>query len=174
MGRPRKEKVLGDEIPSEIPVEQVNPVIEPEDTSEVDKKTIEEKDAKIAELQALLNSRPAQTVPNSPTFTLERRGDEGAAQSYRLPRVIGGVCEFCGIIDPRKPSIEQYKLCRHYKEIGAIRCTYCDKTRDPNHVVGHSLLQVATHPDNINKLVVWCDSLACSDAHIKRFDPSRK
>lgn len=34
------------------------------------------------------------------------------------PRIIGGICEYCGVIDKRKKSGEQYKLCKHFKENG--------------------------------------------------------
>lgn len=105
---------------------------------------------------------------------LERQGDSRVGYSIRYPRVIGGTCEYCGVIDRGRPAEVQYLLCQHYKDIGMIRCSYCDETQDPTQVLLHNSINVATHPDNPNKLVAWCGSYKCSEAHTKRFDPSRQ
>src|SRR6185503_3146266 len=101
--------------------------------------------------------------------TIERQGSKAESYSYMYPHVIGGVCEFCGIIDNLKPSTEQYKLCPHFKTMGELRCSYCPENANPEEVVYHSDLKIHTHPDNPNKVVVVCDSYNCSQAHLKRF-----
>ncbi len=104
--------------------------------------------------------------------TIERQGDKSEPYTHRLPQVRGGVCEYCGILDPNVPSQHQYKLCGHYRNIGQLRCSYCDETKDPDEVIGMSALNVAEHPDNPDKLVVWCDRYECSRKHEKRFKRS--
>jgi hypothetical protein len=100
--------------------------------------------------------------------TVERRGALRVPSTRRWPRVIGGICEFCGVIEPKLPSTDQYKLCKHYKGM-ELRCTYCDETKDPTEVVGHHRLNVAEHPEHPEKLVVWCGDYKCRQAHEKRF-----
>lgn len=102
---------------------------------------------------------------------VERQGDVSASYSRRFPEVRGGICEYCGVIDGNYPSEYQYKLCNHYRGM-QLRCTYCPATKDPDDVINHSVLKVAEHPENPNKLVVWCDSYECSKAHIERFRKS--
>jgi hypothetical protein len=105
--------------------------------------------------------------------TIERQGSRTEPVTRRYPEVRGGVCEFCGILDHNVPSEFQYKLCPHFRNIGTLRCSYCDETKDSNDVVGHSVLRVAGHPDNPDKLIVWCDSYNCSRAHEARFKVNR-
>lgn len=103
--------------------------------------------------------------------TLERQGSATAAYSIRYPQVRGGVCEYCGVLDPNQPSHYQYKICPHYRGM-QLRCTYCPETKDADDVIGHAVLNVAEHPDNPDKLVVWCDSYECSKKHEERFKVS--
>lgn len=113
-------------------------------------------------------------VPKAPRLTVERQGQNAAPMSERLPNVRAGICEYCGVLDPNVPSEHQYKLCGHYRDIGQLRCSYCDETKNPDDVIGHSVLHVAKNPDNPQSLIVWCDSLKCSEKHLARFDRSRK
>ncbi len=103
--------------------------------------------------------------------TLERQGSATAPYSHRSPQVRGGVCEYCGILDPHTPSQYQYKLCPHYRGM-QLRCTYCPESKDVDDVIYHSTLNVAEHPDNPSKLIVWCDSYDCSKRHTDRFKVS--
>lgn len=100
--------------------------------------------------------------------TLERQGSATSAYSIRSPQVRGGICEFCGVIDPQQPSQYQYKLCPHYRGM-QLRCTYCPESKDADDVNYHATLNIAEHPDNPDKLVVWCDSYDCSKKHTDRF-----
>lgn len=103
--------------------------------------------------------------------TLERQGDATSQYSVRWPQVRGGVCEFCGVLDPNQSSQYQYKLCNHYRGL-QLRCTYCPQTKDSDDVIYHADLNVAEHPDNPDKLVVWCNSYDCSRKHEERFKVS--
>lgn len=104
--------------------------------------------------------------------TVERAGASRSAYSRRYPKVIGGVCEACGV-KPGIASEEQYKHCRHYHGM-ELRCSYCDETQDPAQVVAHHSLNIAEHPENPAKLVVWCGSFKCLEAHRKRFTTARE
>jgi len=103
---------------------------------------------------------------------VERQGVQAVPYTRRYPQVRGGVCEFCGILDRNVPSEFQYKLCPHFRGL-ELRCSYCDEAKDPSDVIGHSTLNIAEHPDNPDKIVVWCNSYTCSEKHLKRFDTSR-
>ena len=100
---------------------------------------------------------------------IERKGTRSVPITRRLPRVIGGVCEYCGTLDPNVPSQYQYKLCGHYRG-RQLACSYCPEGKNPDDVIYHHTLNVAAHPDNPRKMVVWCDSTTCADAHLKRFN----
>jgi hypothetical protein len=104
--------------------------------------------------------------------TIERQGSRTEPITARYPQVRGGICEFCGVMDRNQPSEQQYKLCPHFRNIGQLRCSYCPDTKEPDDVIGHAVLNVAGHPDNPNKLIVWCDSYNCSRAHEARFKVS--
>lgn len=104
---------------------------------------------------------------------IERQGARTVPVTRRLPQVRGGICEFCGVIDKNVPSEHQYKLCPHYREIGQLRCSYCDESKNPDDIVYHSVLNVAGHPDNPDKLIVWCNAYTCSQKHEKRFVASK-
>lgn len=99
---------------------------------------------------------------------VERQGTRSEPYTERFPRVIGGVCEFCGVKDPNVRSEDQYKLCSHYAGM-QLRCSYCDESKNPDDVIGHAELKIAAHPDNPNTLIVWCDSYTCSQKHEQRF-----
>jgi hypothetical protein len=117
------------------------------------------------------------SAPAQPQWVLprqkqvERQGSAGSAYSVRYPQIRGGICEFCGTLDPHVPSQDQYKICPHYRGM-QMRCTYCPETKDSDDVNYHSTLNVAEHPDNPDKLVVWCDSYECSKKHLERFKVS--
>ena len=123
-------------------------------------------------------STPEVEVPMAPPpmrKTLERQGSHTVPVTRRLPQIRGGVCEFCGVIDPNVDSQFQYKLCPHFREIveslggGPIACSYCDASKDPNEVVGFSKMNVAEHPDKPGTYIAWCDQYTCSAKHEKRF-----
>ena len=112
---------------------------------------------------------PVQTALVPRQMQVERQGESSSPSSFRYPQVRGGICEFCGVLDGNQPSHMQYKMCPHYRGL-QLRCTYCPETKDPDDVINHANLNIASHPDNPSKLVVWCDSYECSRAHEKRFN----
>lgn len=101
--------------------------------------------------------------------TLERTGQRSEPYTHRMPQIRGGICEWCGVIDPNVPSQFQYSICPHFRGIGEMRCSYCDEAKDPTDVVIHAVLNVAEHPNNPDQLVVWCNSYECSRKHEARF-----
>ena len=116
----------------------------------------------------------AQYVPPVPRpKTIERQGVRSEPYTKRYPQIRGGTCEFCGVLDPKIASEDQYKLCPHFRGVGEMRCSYCPEAKDPTDVVNHAVLNIAEHPDNPDQLVVWCDSYECSRAHETRFRRSR-
>ena len=118
-----------------------------------------------------MNETPATVSQSAPR--IERQGVSSEPYTRRYPEVRGGICEWCGVLDRRLPSEEQYKLCPHFREIGQLQCSYCPDYKNADEVINHSVLKVAAHPDNSGKLVVWCDSYECAKAHIARFKKSR-
>ena len=107
-------------------------------------------------------------APRAYQMQVEQLGGGTNQYSRRFPEVRGGICEFCGVIDPNQPSQFQYKLCPHFRGM-QLACTYCGTKKNPDDVIYHANLKVQEHPDNPNKLVVWCDSYECSKAHLERF-----
>ena len=81
-------------------------------------------------------SAPVQQWSMPRQKTIERQGDVSAPYSRRFPQIRGGVCEFCGVIDPNQPSQHQYKLCPHYRGM-QMRCTYCPETKEPDDIIYH-------------------------------------
>lgn len=116
--------------------------------------------------------QPVYVPPIAPRqMHVERQGSQSEPYTQRFPQIRGGVCEFCGVLDKNVPSQFQYKLCPHYRGLQA-RCTYCPENKDPDDVVYHAAMNVASHPENPSTLIMWCDSYECSRAHEKRFKRS--
>lgn len=112
--------------------------------------------------------------PHMPPRETERQGDLTVPYTRIYPQVRGGQCEYCGVLDNTLPATEQYKLCPHYRNMGAIRCSYCDASRDPNEVMRMAVMNVHDHPYEKDaygrpKLVVVCDRYECSNKHLARF-----
>lgn len=189
MGRPRKNPLAASS--NEAPATEREPA--PETVTQVPEVDVEKEELtrKLAEAEkdkddalALLEKAtqpipvvlpPASSNPALPqlprNMRVERAGNISAQYSTRWPQIRGGVCEFCGVLDPNVPAQFQYKLCPHFRGMTA-RCTYCPENKDPDEIVYHANMNVATHPDNPGTIIMWCDSYACSDAHIKRFSRS--
>lgn len=191
MGRPRKNPLedSSNETPAterEPAPETVTPVVDVVDAEKEELKArLEEaekdKEAALALLDKATQPAPIPQVVLPPiqapvaqlprNMRVERAGTVSAQYSTRWPQIRGGTCEFCGVLDPYTPAQYQYKLCSHFRGMTA-RCTYCPENKDPDEIVYHSNMNVATHPDNPGTIIMWCNSYACSDAHIKRFSRS--
>lgn len=109
----------------------------------------------------------------APRKYIERQGSISVPYTKHYPEIRCGVCEYCGIKDPNQPSWVQYQLCDHFRDIGPIRCSYCDETKNPDEVIISSTINVHEHPQDPNKLVVVCNSYDCSQKHIARFQLSK-
>lgn len=92
----------------------------------------------------------------------------GVPMSRKWPDVRGGVCEWCGVIDPNTPSQFQYKLCEHYRGL-QLACDYCGGQRDQDDNIYHSTFLIHDHPDNPDLLVIRCNSYKCVEKHEQRF-----
>lgn len=101
---------------------------------------------------------------------LERQGSQSVPFTRMKPKVIGGVCEFCGVIDSGQPSEVQYLLCPHFTEIGELRCSYCPTNTDPVEVIKKESIKIHEHPERPGTWVAVCGSYNCSKAHEARFN----
>lgn len=102
----------------------------------------------------------------------ERQTNKPGVMTVMYPAVIGGVCEFHGVLNANLPSTEQYKLCPddgHHPHYDMIRCSYCPETKDPVDVIYKSKMTIMRNPDNWNKLIAVCDNFTCLQAHEARF-----
>ena len=106
----------------------------------------------------------------------ERQGNRSEVYTRRYPDIIGGVCEYCGVLDKSKPSEEQYTVTHvstcTYSTIGGLgelRCTYCPESVNPVDVVKQRKLTVHESPTNPGQLIAVCDSYECSRKHENRF-----
>lgn len=99
---------------------------------------------------------------------IERKGAVSSPIVGTYPKVHGGVCEACGVMDNNADSVNQYKLCPHYRGM-QLACSYCESTTNPDEVIARSIIQVFDHPDRPNQLVVVCNTSTCLDKHYKRF-----
>lgn len=98
----------------------------------------------------------------------ERQGAVAEPITRRLPDIRGGICEFCGVLDPWVDSKDQYKLCPHFRG-QQLRCSYCPANKNADEVVYRSRMKVAEHPDKPGTWIAWCDSYECEKAHNERF-----
>lgn len=110
----------------------------------------------------------AASQPVQAPREMEKKGGRVTLLTRDYPRVYGGVCERCGILDPNTESIYQYKLCEHYRGM-SLECSYCEPTKDQNEVARISKLFVYDHPtkrDSLNRPVlgVVCDSFNCQNS----------
>lgn len=113
---------------------------------------------------------PATATPVAQRYIMphemqvERVGGLSSGMTFVFPEVRGGICEYCGVVDPNQPSQYQYKLCPHYRG-KQLACSYCPATKDTDDVINHSVLRVLQHPDKPNTLIVHCDSYECLRKH---------
>lgn len=117
-----------------------------------------------------MNNNPTaagQTV--SPPRETERKGGVMQMLTRIYPRIYGGICERCGVIDPNQPSTNQYRLCEHYRGLThGVECSYCEATKDPQEVTRISNMYVYDHPtkkDAYGRPVLGavCDSFTCQN-----------
>lgn len=113
-------------------------------------------------------TNPNATVqPVSPPRETVRKGGVMGHTTRIYPKIYGGICEKCGVLDKNMDSEYQYKLCEHYRGL-SIECNYCDPTKDQKEVTRISQLYVYDHPYNKDSfgrpaLGVVCDSFTCQN-----------
>lgn len=99
----------------------------------------------------------------------ERTGSISEPITAIYPQIIGGICEYCGVMDRLKPDYLQYTLCPHFKGVGEVRCSYCPGTANPIDVIKQRRIVVHGSPFKTGELIAVCDAYTCSGAHEKRF-----
>lgn len=124
----------------------------------------------------LHNAQEVQAPVVAPVYTpapqpkrLERQGGKSEPFVHHMPEIRGGICEWCGVLDPNVPSQFQYQLCPHFRGLGEMRCSYCNESKNPTEVITRAVLHVMDHPYNPNQLIVVCNSYECEKAHQDRF-----
>lgn len=120
-------------------------------------------------LETATPAQPRYFVPAN--MQIERVGNLSSGVAIEWPKVRGGICEHCGVLDPQTPSQYQYKLCPHYRG-QYLACSYCPPTKDVDDVNYHATLRVLTHPDKPNTLIVHCDSYECLKKHEEKWKRS--
>lgn len=100
---------------------------------------------------------------------LTPRGQSHVPQSRVFPKVCGGQCEYCGVMDVNQPGDMQYKLCEHYRGKD-LRCVYCPLNKDQEEVVRNSTLIVFEHPYRHGELLVRCGAYECIKAFEQEFN----
>lgn len=88
-------------------------------------------------------------------------GESNELMVRTFPRIKGGVCEHCGVIDPNYPGNVQYKFCQHYKGRD-MKCVFCKENADHADVVRLSDMKVFEDPYAPGHLVTLCGSYECT------------
>ena len=128
-----------------------------------------------AAVQPLVPEKPVESVSlPAPlrTFSVERRGVSGFPSAAKQPRVVGGICEHCGVLDKNVAAHLQHKLCPHYTGVD-LRCSYCPPDENLEHVLSKRELRIFEMPQGSGNLVVVCDDIRCTDKHLRRFNLGR-
>ncbi len=119
-----------------------------------------------------------------PALRVERLVESGTMGARMLPKVVGGVCEFCGPAEydhssPQRPVNElrfepltQMGHCKHYKGL-QLRCSYCPLSSDWPGNIQSRIHTIYEYPAGSGNLIVHCDAMECRSAHIKRFSTRR-
>ena len=117
----------------------------------------------------MANETPGTVPQMAPrNMRVERQGSQSEPFVVHYPQVRGGICEFCGVLDRNVASEHQYKLCPHFRGM-QLACSYCDAAKNPDDVVGHSVMNITEHPSQPGVLVACCASYECVKKHHERF-----
>lgn len=113
------------------------------------------------------NSPTAGGTMVQPPRETEKKGGVMQVMTRVYPRVHGGLCEKCGVMDNNMPAEYQYKLCEHFRGLN-LECSYCEPTKDQKEVTRISNLYIYDHPtkkDSYGRPVlgVVCDSFTCTN-----------
>lgn len=164
----------------EIPIEPIKPVpVEPVKPTEPIKPEPELPEMPKPLATAYIDSSYTHGQPKR-ILTVEQSESSGFPAATKLPNIRGGICEFCGVVDPKVPSHLQYTLqhapnCPYtrYGGLKEVKCSYCPEGTDLDDVRAHRVFSVFEFPPNSGKLTVVCDDMRCESAHFKRFQTRR-
>lgn len=125
----------------------------------------EREEAPVQEGHVVTVPPPVAYIPPAPRqMRMARGGARSEPYVRHFPDVRGGVCEFCGVLDPNTPSQYQYKLCPHYRGM-QLWCKYCPAEKDPDEVIRSTKLTLVEDPNHPGTLIAVCSSYDCT----KRF-----
>lgn len=115
-----------------------------------------------------MDNPTAVSYTAQPPRETEKKGGVNQQFTRVYPRVKGGQCERCGVVDKNQPAEYQYKLCEHYRGL-SLECSYCEPTKDQKEVTRISDLYIYDHPtkrDSFGRPVlgVVCDSFTCQNS----------
>lgn len=99
-------------------------------------------------------------------------GQSNGLQVVFYPRIKGGTCEACGVIDVNYPGHVQYKLCPHYKGM-ELKCVFCKQSADHEDVVRMSDMIAHSDPYSPKNLVTLCGSYECTKKYEEKYHISR-
>src|SRR5690348_15635433 len=115
------EEITSPETPAETTPNEVvsdpTPAVETNPTPEVQEAPAPEAAPEVPQT--------AVAVAERPSFRLERKLENYLPEATKFPSIRGGICEFCGVIDSKVPSWQQWTLCKHYSGLKEIKCSYC-------------------------------------------------
>jgi hypothetical protein len=118
-------------------------------------------------------------IPSDKGFELEAQLEETEVHAHVHPKVVGNICEFCGVdyrgkwvFDPaiglrpanEKDRPERITTCKHYNHLN-LKCSYC---KNPE-INKERALHIYSLPEKPNVLIVCCEDYRCVVAHRKRF-----
>ncbi len=92
---------------------------------------------------------------------LTKPGESNELVVRQFPWIKGGVCDYCGVIDPAYPGHQQYKLCQHYQGRD-MKCVFCKETADHDDVIRMSQMKVIEDPYAPGHLATMCGSYECT------------
>lgn len=97
-------------------------------------------------------------APEEPSLDVSMQPREVPVKQW--PRILKGVCEFCGIVNNDVHGWDQWKYCKHYKKVN-IKCLYCPPGFDPEEWFKGRDLTIIERLDKPGKLNVHCDDIQC-------------
>lgn len=121
-----------------------------------------------------------EELPVQKKYNVERTVERGPIAAKKLPRILSGVCEFCGpgLYDQRTSPMTlvdnwtvdpdtQIGRCDHYRGV-RIQCSYCPLSADWKENILRRPHYVFESPWTPGSLIVCCDDMNCRAKHTNR------
>jgi hypothetical protein len=99
-----------------------------------------------------------EEVKVKPKLTVKPYVTVNQPKFKKLPRIIGGICEFCGI-----PATK----CEHYKDVN-IMCSYCLRPITDKDILGRELHVIQLGDTDIE---MCCDDYKCRQKFNAKYRP---